>query len=91
MTSLGALGTAFKGALEKPKYFRSMVQWSAMCNRYDPAAVAMGQLTWPLALAHLDQMSNWQKKNSFVVMVLQSLFVYTELLRKGNCKSYGME
>ena len=53
-----------------------------MWNRYAPAAVAMGQLTWPLALAHLDQMSKWQKKNSFVVMVLQSLFVYNELLRK---------
>ena len=52
-TSLGALGRAFKGALEEPRYFRSMVQWSAVWNRYAPAAVSMGQLTWPLALARL--------------------------------------
>ena len=43
-TSLGALGRALKGGLEKPRYVRSM-QWSAVWNRYVPAAVAMEQLT----------------------------------------------
>ena len=55
-TSVGALGRAFKEALEKPRYFCSMVQWSAVWNRPAPAPVAMGQLTWPQALAHLDQL-----------------------------------
>ena len=55
-TSLGALCRALKGALERPRYFRSMVQWSAVWNRYARAAVAMEQPTWPLALAHIDQM-----------------------------------
>ena len=39
-TSFGALGRAFKGALAKPRSFRSMVQWSEVWNRYAPAAVA---------------------------------------------------
>ena len=71
-----------KGALEKPRYFRSMVQRSAVWNRYAPAAVAMGQLTWPQALAHLDQMCNWQRRNVIVVIVRQWCSLYDELLRK---------
>ena len=55
--SLGALGRAFKGALEKPRYFRNMVQWSAVWHRYATAAVAMGQMTWPMVLSHANQMS----------------------------------
>ena len=37
--SLGALGKAFKGALEKPRYFRNMVQWSAVTDDVAHGAV----------------------------------------------------
>ena len=54
--SLGALGRAFKGALEKPRYFRNMVQWSGVWHRNATAAVTMGQMTWPMVLLHANQM-----------------------------------
>ena len=82
-TSVGALGRAFKEALEKPRYFRGMVQWSALCgNRHAPAAVAMGQLTWPQALAHLDQMYKLAEGTRFGGTSPAVVFVYDELLRK---------
>ena len=46
--SLGALGRAFKGAMEKPRYFRNMVQWSAVCTATP--------LRWPMVLSHANQM-----------------------------------
>ena len=70
-TSLGALGRAFKGALERPRYFRSMVQWSAVWNRYAPAAIATGQLPWPQALAHLNQMFKLVEERNVIVVIVR--------------------
>ena len=69
-TSLGALGRAFKGALEKPRYFRSVVRWSAVWNRLCPEAVAMGQLTWPLALAW-----SWIKHTHLIFRISVAMWV----------------
>ena len=79
-TSLGASGRAFKSALEKPRYFRSMVHWSAVWNRYAPAAVAMGQRTWPLALNHLGQMYKLVEEEHCCGNNPAVVFVYDELL-----------
>ena len=81
-TSLGALDRAFKGALEKPRYFRSMVQWSAVWNRYTPVAVAMEQLTWPQACLIWIKCFHWQRRNVFLVIVRQWCSWYDDLLRK---------
>ena len=80
--SLGALERAFKGALEKPRYFRNMVQWSAVWHRYATAAVATGQMTWPMVLSHANQMKKLaeEERNSGTGPAL--VFVHDELLRK---------
>ena len=77
--SLGALGRAFKGALEKPRY---MVQWSAVWHRYAVAAVAMGQMTWPMVLSHANQMYKLAEEERISGTGPALVFVYDELLRK---------
>ena len=67
---------------KKTRYFRSMVQWSVVWNRYAPAAVAMEQLTWPQALAHLDQMFINCEEERYCGNSPAVVFVYDELLRK---------
>ena len=59
-----------------------MVQGSAVWNRHAPAVVAMGQLTWPLALAHLDQMYKLAEEERCCGNNPAVVFVYDELLRK---------
>ena len=81
-TSFNAMGRAFREALGKPGYFPSMVQWTAVWNRYAPAAVAMGQLTWPQALAHRDQMYKLAEEERYCGNSPAVVFVYDELLRK---------
>ena len=49
--SLGALSKAFKGALEKSRFFKSLAQWSAVWHRYSPIAIAMEQMSWSNSLA----------------------------------------
>ena len=80
--SLGALGRAFKGALEKPRYFRNMVQWSAVWHRYATAAVAMGQMTWPMVLSHANQMYKLAEEERISGTGPALVFIYDELLRK---------
>ena len=80
--SLGALGRAFKGALEKPRYFRNMVQWSAVWYRYATATVAMGQITWPMVLSHANQMYKLAEEERISCTGPALVFVYEELLRK---------
>ena len=59
-----------------------MVQWSAVRNRYAPAAVARGQLAWPQALAHLDQLQKLAEEERYCGNSPAVVFVYDELLRK---------
>ena len=80
--SMGALGRAFKGALEKPRYFRNMVQWSAVWHRYATAAVAMGQMTWPMVLSHANQMQKLAEEMRFSGTGPALVFVHNELLTK---------
>ena len=47
-----------------------------------PAAFAMGQLTWLLALAHLDQIYKLAEEKRCCGNNLAVVFVYDELLRK---------
>ena len=80
--SLGALGRAFNCALEKPRYFRNMVQWSAVWHRYATAAVAMEQMTWPMVLSHANQMIKLAKEERIAGICPALVFVHDELLRK---------
>ena len=80
--SLGALGRAFKGALEKPRYFRNMVQWSAVWHRYATAVVAMGQMTWLMVLSHANQMYKLAEEERISGTGPALVFIYDELLRK---------
>ena len=80
--SLGALGRAFKGALEKPRHFRNMVQWSAVWHRFATAAAAMGQLTWPVVLSHANQMDKLAEEERISGTGPALVFIYDELLRK---------
>ena len=81
--SLGALGRAsFKGALEKPRYFRNMVQWSAVWHRYATAAVAMAQMTWPMVLSHANQMYKLAEEERISGIGPALVFIYDKLLRK---------
>ena len=59
-----------------------MVQWSAVWNRYGPPAIPMEQLTWPQALAYLDQMYKLAEEERFCGNCPAVVFVYDELLRK---------
>ena len=79
--SLGALGRAFKGALEKPRYFRNMVQWSAVWHRYATAAVAMGQMTCHGAVTCKANVQAGGRRANFWHWPCSG-FIYDELLRK---------
>ena len=83
--SLGALGRAFKGAMEKPRYFRNMVQWSAVWHGYATAAVAMEQMTWPMVLSHANQMCELAEEERISGTGPALVFVYDELLREVDC------
>ena len=80
--SLGALGRAFKGALEKRRYFRNMEQWSAVWHRHGTAAVAMEQMTWPMVLSHANQMYKLAEEERISGYGPALVFIYDELLRK---------
>lgn len=81
-SSLAALGRALKGAMEKPRWFRSMSQWSAVWMRFAPVAVAMGQWTWPRVLAHSDQMYQLAEEARANGASPSVVFIYDDLLRK---------
>ena len=52
-SSLQVLSTALQSAVAEPRTLRGMAQWAAVYLRYAPMAVAVGQLTWASALAHM--------------------------------------
>eukprot|EP00438_Fugacium_kawagutii_P030829 Skav224363 [mRNA] locus=scaffold5095:66265:73933:+ [translate_table: standard] len=52
--SLSDLSKALKGATATPRFFRNVQQWVAAFLRYATTAIATEQMTWPIALAHMD-------------------------------------
>ena len=59
-----------------------MVQWSAVWHRYATAAVAMGQMTWPMVLSHANQMYKLAEEECISGTGPALVFIYDELLRK---------
>ena len=80
--TLGALGAALKAATQKPKFFRSVTQWTAVFIRYAPVAVSMSQITWPAVLAHMDVVMRMSEEARLSGDSPFVAILYDDLLRK---------
>ena len=84
-SSVSNLGRVLKGALEKPRYFKSMTQWSAVWNRYAPTAVSMLQMTWAHVIAHADNVYELAEEEKYSrTGDVAVAFIYDDMLRKAS-------
>ena len=80
--TLGALGQALKAATSTPRFFRSLAQWVAVFSRYVVAAVAMGQLSWPAVVGHIDVVTRVSEESRLGGDSAFLALLYDDLLRR---------
>eukprot|EP00435_Cladocopium_sp_Y103_P042868 s429_g11.t5 len=82
ISSLQDLGKALKSATASPRFFRTVSQWTGSFMRYAVVAVATGHLSWPVVLAHVDNVLQLVEQERMKGNRPFLAFLYEELLRK---------